>query len=55
MIECELAGVPVFVKQLGANVLKSGVACPKGAKKGDDMNEWPEVIRVREMPKLLAA
>lgn len=53
--ECAEAGVPCFVKQLGANVIKSGVACPKGAKKGDDMNEWPEAIRVREMPKLLAA
>jgi len=55
VIQCELAGVPCFVKQLGANVLKSGVACPKGAKKGDDMNEWPEIIRVREMPRQLAA
>lgn len=55
VIQCALAGVPCFVKQLGANVIKSGVACPKGAKKGDDMNEWPEIIRVREMPKLLAA
>lgn len=53
--QCASFGVPVFVKQLGANVLKSGVVCPKGAKKGDDMNEWPEAIRVREMPRLLAA
>lgn len=53
--QCALAGVPCFVKQLGANVLKSGVACPKGAKKGDDMREWPEAIRVREMPTALAA
>lgn len=55
VVQCALAGVRCFVKQIGANVLKSGVACPKGAKKGDDMNEWPAAIRVREMPAQLAA
>lgn len=44
-----------FVKQLGANVLKQGVVCPKSDKKGSNMAEWPEAIRVREMPRLLAA
>lgn len=53
-IQCALAGVPCFVKQLGAKVLKDGAICPKGAKKGDDMTEWPEEIRIREMPRLLA-
>lgn len=45
----------VFVKQLGANVLKQGVACPKMDKKGGNMAEWPEAIRVRQMPVALAA
>lgn len=53
--QCASFGVPCFVKQLGANVLKSGVSCPKGAKKGDNMDEWPEAIRVRQMPLQLVA
>lgn len=53
--QCLDAGVPCFVKQLGANVLKDGVACPKGDKKGSNMEEWPAAIRVREMPFRLAA
>lgn len=53
--QCESAGVRCFVKQLGANVLKAGVACPKSDKKGGNMAEWPEAIRVREMPLALAA
>lgn len=44
----------VFVKQMGANVLKNGVACPKTDKKGSNMAEWPAAIRVREMPVALA-
>jgi hypothetical protein len=53
--ECAEAGVPCFVKQLGANVLKEGIVCPKTDKKGSNMGEWPEAIRVREMPLKLAA
>lgn len=45
--ECRSAGVPVFVKQLGSR--------PVGAvvkdRKGGAMEEWPEDLRVREMPK----
>ena len=50
---CAHFGVPVFVKQLGSD--------PRGwagtkidsifAKKGDDMEEWPLRVRVREMPQ----
>lgn len=53
--QCREAGVPCFVKQMGDNVLKNGVACPKTDKKGSNMAEWPEAIRVREMPRNLAA
>lgn len=44
--QCKAAGVPVFVKQLGSH----GRA-PLASRKGNDMNEWPEDLRVREMPK----
>lgn len=59
--QCQAAGVPVFVKQLGARPL---VTDPPGARmahwhddlrlrdrKGGDPAEWPEDLRVREYPQ----
>lgn len=44
-------GVPTFVKQLGAHpVNREGVAHPLKHKKGGNPAEWPEDLRVREMP-----
>jgi protein gp37 len=73
VIQCEAAGVPCFVKQLGAHIVASGTTCfnwpirtapgltsdctvdpPRihvQHKKGGDMDEWPEYLRVREMPE----
>lgn len=64
--QCKAAGVPVFVKQIGAHVEESGIALkdtPSGKylqpakrtlklvdSKGGDMEEWPEWARVRQMP-----
>ena len=72
--QCRDAGVPVFVKQLGAFVIDDnsdcdcgtpsngwppttcGVTCTEGLKirirdpKGGDPAEWPEDVRVREVP-----
>lgn len=47
VVQCRVAGVPVFVKQLGSVWAKWA-----GAKhhKGGDPTEWPEDLRVREMP-----
>lgn len=50
--ECQQAGVAVFVKQMGANV--SGLVKLK-SKKGGDISEWPEDLRVREMPMSVPA
>lgn len=51
--QCQESGVACFVKQLGA-LPKSGMwlGAEMGirAPKGDDMAEWPEDLRVREMP-----
>lgn len=53
--QCVAAGVATFVKQLGA-VPVSEVAgqearvFPLRHRKGGDWNEWPEELRVREMP-----
>lgn len=54
LAQCRTAGVASFVKQLGANV--AGNEMDKWVtrikdKKGADMNEWPQELRVREFPK----
>ena len=72
--QCQVAGVPVFLKQAGAFVIDHeasteegkkaggwpegtrGVECTEGFKlllndkKGGDPAEWPEDLRVREVP-----
>lgn len=57
--QCASAGVACFVKQLGAKPTEGG-KWPDGSpstysfhledRKGGDMSEWPEDIRVREFP-----
>jgi protein gp37 len=75
--QCQSAGVPVLVKQLGATMLDDGMTWPGGHwpssmvrepihryteddagfvlrfkhKKGGEMAEWPEDLRVREFPE----
>lgn len=58
--QCQAAGVPCFVKQLGSaptgfvNIDNIGngyaVTLDLKDKKGGDWSEWPEDLRVREMP-----
>lgn len=49
--QCQEAGVAVFVKQLGARpVNREGVPHKISDRKGADMADWPEVLRVREFP-----
>ena len=60
--QCQGADVPVFVKQLGSNVYVSGLELTERTtqlgrdwqirdRKGGNPNEWPEDLRVREMPQ----
>ena len=54
--ECKAAGTACFVKQLGAKPEGSfdsidGRGRLLKSRKGADMDEWPEDLRVREMPK----
>lgn len=51
--QCRAAGVPVFVKQVGAKpVNREGERCPHVRdSKGKVMEEWPEELRVREFPE----
>jgi protein gp37 len=48
--QCEAAGVACFVKQLGAAPLSDGYPLHLRSAKGGDQAEWPERLRVREMP-----
>jgi protein gp37 len=49
---CQKAGVPYFLKQLGARVQDgtSGLELRDGH--GGDWDEWPEELRVRQLPPL---
>jgi protein gp37 len=58
--QCRAAGVPVFVKQLGAKIRSEssphpgvvlGVTTTPLDSKGGDPGEWPADLRVREMPR----
>lgn len=51
--QCKAAGVPCFVKQLGADpTYGNDTPIPErlSDRKGGDMAEWPEDLRVREFP-----
>lgn len=50
--QCRSAGVAVFEKQLGRwPVMPDGTVLKLNDKKGGDMSEWPQELRVREMPQ----
>ena len=60
--QCQAAGVPVFVKQLGARAETDSMADLNGhlargprwlvlKGKGGDPSEWPEDLRVRQFPE----
>ena len=57
-IRCQLQGtVPLFVKQVGSNSCQSECdgairARPQKHPKGGDPAEWPEDLRVRQLPKI---
>ncbi len=53
--QCRAAGVAVFVKQLGAHPTLDGKPLKLKHRNGKDMTEWPEDLRIREMPQTEAA
>lgn len=53
--DCIKAGVPVFMKQLGARPEIDGVPFKTSHKKGDDIAKWPESMRVQQFPESRAA
>lgn len=55
--QCRVAGMPCFVKQLGSNTRNLPVHCGNFGRSKGKMNypsEWPEDLRVRQMPEVHA-
>jgi protein gp37 len=52
--QCQKAGVPVWVKQLGADPIDglAGCAVWQRDKAGADWTDWPEDLRVRQFPEV---
>ena len=48
--QCRRAGVPYFLKQLGANARHRAERLRLGNGHGGDWSEWPEHLRVRQTP-----
>jgi protein gp37 len=54
--QCRAAGVAVFMKQIGALATMGGDCFPYlTGGHGDDMDRWPNDLRVREFPALAGA
>lgn len=50
--QCKAAGVPVLMKQVGANPTnREGKPHKISDRKGAIMEDWPDVLRVREYPR----
>jgi len=53
--QCQRFAVPYFLKQLGSNPLEAGARLALGDGHGGDWEEWPERLRVRQMPAAFGA
>jgi len=50
--QCRLASVACFLKQLGASPFENGKPLSLRDRKGADPAEWPEDLRVRQLPEV---
>lgn len=50
--DCREKDIPVFVKQMGAAPMENGKRLELEDAHGGDWDEWPEDLRIREMPAL---
>ncbi|MEI7837642.1 MAG: DUF5131 family protein [Planctomycetota bacterium] len=50
--ECVKAHVPIFIKQLGGNATIGGESVGLKGSHGEDWSQWPEDLRVRQMPEV---
>jgi protein gp37 len=52
LAQCRSSTVPYFLKQLGSHPVRNGSPAQLQNFKGGDWSEWPEHLRVREMPAI---
>ena len=50
VVQCQLAEVPVFVKQLGRNPIEHFAKLALASKKGGDISEFPADLQIQEFP-----
>lgn len=50
--QCRAAGAAFFVKQLGAHPVEAGERLRLNNGHGGDWSEWPDDLRIREMPQV---
>jgi protein gp37 len=48
IIECLQNGIPVFMKQVGYDPFWKGKRLRTQSKKGNDIDEWPDTIKIRQ-------
>lgn len=48
--QCRAVEVPFFLKQLGGNPVEKGSMLRLRDRHGGDWSEWPEDLRIREIP-----
>jgi protein gp37 len=59
--QCKEVGLPIWVKQLGSRPImpptadRGMIPLPLADPKGEDVGEWPEDLRVQELPDLTEA
>jgi protein gp37 len=51
--QCQKHNVPVFVKQLGTHWAKTTGTFGKESSKGENVELWPQDLRVQEYPEVL--
>ena len=55
MRQCKDVGVAYFLKQLGSAVFSKGRRLAFDDNHAGDWSEWPEEVRVRQMPRRISA
>lgn len=48
--QCQQAGVPVFVKQLGSHWARQSDGSSEPGRKGENMEAWPGDLQIRQFP-----
>ena len=50
IFQCQELGIPVFMKQLGSKPVLNGTPYPISDRKGENMDDWPDYLKIRQFP-----